>query len=174
MLKINLNGNIEEIKSKNYKQYIKTNNLEEIYYWHYKDFKIISYVNINLNTSLENKHKLPPLGISNLLEESSHKFHIYSDIYIVKCKKNKYYVLKEQEYYDFYSLQSSEYESDEDTEEIEKTEEEIIKKENVDIKKTSINIDIYTNTNTNTNTDTDTSLTNIELDTDLNNYIQFK
>jgi hypothetical protein len=163
MLKINLNGNIEEIKAKNYKQYIKTNNLEEIYYWHYKDFKIISYININLNTSLVNKHKLPPLGISNLLEESSHKFHIYSDIYIFKCKKNKYYVLKEQEYYDFYSLQSSEYESDEDTEQIEKKEEE-----NVDIKKTSINIDIYTNT------DTDTTLNNIELDTDLNNYIQFK
>ena len=165
MLKINLNGNIEEIKAKNYKQYIKTNNLEEIYYWHYKDFKIISYININLNTSLVNKHKLPPLGISNLLEESSHKFHIYSDIYIFKCKKNKYYVLKEQEYYDFYSLQSSEYESDEDTEQIEKKEEE-----NVDIKKTSINIDIYTNTDT----DTDTTLNNIELDTDLNNYIQFK
>ena len=63
--------------------------LKELYTWNYENTKIICYSWYDGEAGFENKHDLPPGGISPFLEEDSSVKLLYGDIFLCKLKDNK-------------------------------------------------------------------------------------
>ena len=82
VVQINKDGTMDEIRMRmnmknTCKQLIKcaksqgNDSLKELYTWNYENTKIICYSWYDGEAGFENKHDLPPGGISSFLEEDS-------------------------------------------------------------------------------------------------------
>ena len=80
------------------------NYLKEVYYWNYEDSKIICYSWYDGDAGFENKHDLPPGGISAFLDEDSSEKLLFGDIFICKLKDNKICDFDISEYGEFYNI----------------------------------------------------------------------
>ena len=79
------------------------NSLQKLYTWNYENTKIICYSWYDGEAGFENKHDLPPGGISPFLEEDSSVKLLYGDIFLCKLKDNKYIDFAVTDYGEFYN-----------------------------------------------------------------------
>ena len=104
---INIENKYDKTNICNYfKEINKNDNYQLIYFWPYNDYIIEVYGIINDNNELLNKHKLPPHGISNIIDIESENIQLYGNIYICKYLNNKLNELNISEYgelYEYYS-----------------------------------------------------------------------
>ena len=66
------------------------NCISELYSWSTNGSKIICYGWYDGEPGLENKHDLPPSGISSFLEEDSSTILLFGSLFIVKKSKSNY------------------------------------------------------------------------------------
>ena len=78
--------------------------LKELYYWNYENSKIICYSWYDGESGFENKHELPPGGISSFLDEDSSEKLLFGDIFICKLKDNKICDFDIAGYGEFYNI----------------------------------------------------------------------
>ena len=78
-------------------------NIKELYYWNYNNAKIICYSWYDGESGFENKHDLPPGGISSFLEEDSSEKLLFGDIFICKVKDKKLIDFDIDDYGEFYN-----------------------------------------------------------------------
>jgi len=114
VVQINKDGTMDEIRMRmnmknTCKQLIKcaksqgNDSLKELYTWNYENTKIICYSWYDGEAGFENKHDLPPGGISPFLEEDSSVKLLYGDIFLCKLKDNKYIDFAVTDYGEFYN-----------------------------------------------------------------------
>ena len=68
-------------------------NIKELYYWNYENYKITCYSWYDGESGFENKHDLPPSGISSFLEEDSSEKLLFGDIFICGRRFMPKYIL---------------------------------------------------------------------------------
>lgn len=84
---------------------ITTNNeINELYSWDYDNITTKCYGSYDGEPGLENKHELPPNGVSNFLEENSSEKILFNDIFILRFQKNKLINTTISDYGEFYNL----------------------------------------------------------------------
>ena len=112
--------------------------LKELYYWNYEKSKIICYSWYDGGDGFENKHDLPPGGISSFLDEDSSEQLLFGDIFLCKLQDNKFCDFDISNYGEFYNINfggfedcesSSENENDDNEEEDENYENDIEEEE---------------------------------------------
>ena len=113
------------------------NCISELYSWSDNGSNIICYGWYDGEAGLENKHDLPPSGISSFLEEDSSTILLFGSLFIVKKSKSNYKDIDVSDYSLFYSEcfggfedlddseDESEGESEDDSGGIEKDDEEV-------------------------------------------------
>ena len=79
------------------------NCISELYSWSANGSKIICYGWYDGEAGLENKHDLPPSGISSFLEEDSSTILLFGSLFIVKKCKSNYTDIDVSDYSLFYS-----------------------------------------------------------------------
>ena len=79
------------------------NCISELYSWSANGSKIICYGWYDGEAGLENKHDLPPSGISSFLEEDSSTILLFGSLFIVKKSKSNYKDIDVSDYSLFYS-----------------------------------------------------------------------
>lgn len=79
------------------------NCISELYSWSANGSKIICYGWYDGEAGLENKHDLPPSGISSFLEEDSSTILLFGSLFIVKKTKSNYKDIDVSDYSLFYS-----------------------------------------------------------------------
>ena len=95
-VRIQCNGTMDEcnetINLRNIRKILENNSLEKgskriqhIYTWSHGDTSILCYGYIDGSPGTENKHDLPPGGISTFLDEDSSVQLLYGDIFLVLC-----------------------------------------------------------------------------------------
>jgi hypothetical protein len=101
MKEIKIKGNI--LKSLNK---ISTNNdsISELYTWNYENITTKCYGCYDGETGFENKHELPPNGISVFLEEESSEKILFGDLFIIRFKDNELINTNISDYGEFYNL----------------------------------------------------------------------
>jgi hypothetical protein len=77
--------------------------IQELYTWNYNNHKLICYGWIDGEAGFENKHDLPPSGISNFLDEDSSTILLYGDLFIVYSDNKKFINFEVSDYSVFYS-----------------------------------------------------------------------
>ena len=77
-------------------------NIENLYNWKYDNNVIKLYGCIINDCNIKNKHKLPPYGISNIIDEKSDDIFLYSNIYIVCKSDNNFIDFFDYDYGSFY------------------------------------------------------------------------
>ena len=77
--------------------------IKELYYWNYNNAKIICYSWYDGESGFENKHDLPPGGISSFLEEDSSEKLLFGDIFICKIKDKQIIDFDIADYSEFYN-----------------------------------------------------------------------
>ena len=114
VVQINKDGTMDEIRMRmnmknTCKQLIKcaksqgNDSLKELYTWNYENTKIICYSWYDGEAGFENKHDLPPSGISSFLEEDSSTILLFGSLFIVKKSKSNYKDIDVSDYSLFYS-----------------------------------------------------------------------
>jgi len=114
VVQINKDGTMDELRMRmnqtnTCKQLIKCaksqgdDSLKELYSWTYENTKIICYSWYDGEAGFENKHDLPPGGISSFLEEDSSVKLLYGDIFLCKIKDNKFIDFAVTDYSEFYN-----------------------------------------------------------------------
>ena len=114
--------------------------LKLLYTWNIGNTEILCYGWYDGEAGFENKHDLPPSGLSSFIETDSSVKLLFGDIFIVRTCKGKYSQLNITDYSDYYnqlfggfdecnssdneSLSEEEEDEDYKTEEEESTEEE--------------------------------------------------
>ena len=114
--------------------------LKLLYTWNVGNTEIVCYGWYDGEAGFENKHDLPPSGLSSFIETDSSVKLLFGDIFIVRTCKGKYSQLNITDYSDYYnqlfggfdecnssdneSLSEEEEDEDYKTEEEESTEEE--------------------------------------------------
>lgn len=84
---------------------ITTNSeINELYSWDYDNITTKCYGSYDGEPGLENKHELPPNGISNFLEEDSSEKLLFNDIFILRFKQDKLIDTTISDYGEFYNL----------------------------------------------------------------------
>lgn len=78
-------------------------NIKELYYWNYNNAKIICYSWYDGESGFENKHALPPGGVSSFLEEDSSEKLLFGDIFICKIKDKQIQDFDISDYGEFYN-----------------------------------------------------------------------
>ena len=76
----------------------------ELYKWDYENVTTKCYGSYDGTSGFENKHELPPNGISNFLEEDSSEKLLFGDIFIVRFKDDKLISTTISDYGEFYNL----------------------------------------------------------------------
>ena len=79
------------------------NCISELYSWSDNGSNIICYGWYDGEAGLENKHDLPPSGISSFLEEDSSTILLFGSLFIVKKSKSNYKDIDVSDYSLFYS-----------------------------------------------------------------------
>lgn len=100
-IKIKTNNNI--LKSLN-KLSIYNGNICELYAWEYENITTKCYGCYDGEKGFENKHELPPNGISNFLEENSSEKILFNDIFILRFQDDKIINTTISDYGEFYNL----------------------------------------------------------------------
>lgn len=95
----------------------KNEDYQCLYNWKYNNYNIHIYGIINSDSELLNNHKLPPHGISKIVDTESNVINLYGDIYV--CKYNKqnlvsYSISEYGELFEYYSYYLSDDELDSD------------------------------------------------------------
>ena len=91
---IKVDDSMEEIDVDDINKLTTNNDLQILYHWNYNNMVINCYGHINDN-SIISRHKLPYGGISSIMNDDSHMYDIYGNIYIVCFKNNimiNYYI----------------------------------------------------------------------------------
>lgn len=102
------------------------NLLKLLYEWEIKNFILLCYGWYEGEKGFENKHDLPPSGVSPFIETDSSEQLLFGDIFIVKICKNKYSPINISEYSDCYNILFGGFEDyDSENNEILSSEEEI-------------------------------------------------
>ncbi len=112
IIRINKDGSMNELNLKIPKNPLNILNknkiscglddLKLLYKWKYNDNHIHCYGWYNGDAGFENKHELPPNGISSFLEEDSSNILLFGDIFILKYELNKCVDIDVSEYSIFY------------------------------------------------------------------------
>jgi|TARA_Y100000389_G_scaffold204839_1_gene260064 hypothetical protein len=76
----------------------------ELYSWDLENIKTICYGSYDGESGFENKHELPPNGISNFLEEDSSEKMLFGDLFIVRFQNDKLINTAISDYGEFYNL----------------------------------------------------------------------
>ena len=80
------------------------NCISELYSWSTNGSKIICYGWYDGEAGFENKHDLPPSGLSNFLEEDSSEKLLFGDIFLLKIDENKIMDFVISDYGEFYNM----------------------------------------------------------------------
>ena len=84
---------------------ISTNdNISELYSWEYENVTTKCYGSYDGEAGFENKHELPPNGISTFLEENSSEKLLFGDLFIVRFKNDIPIDTSISDYGEFYNL----------------------------------------------------------------------
>ncbi len=85
---------------------ISANNdkISELYTWTYENITTKCYGCYDGDAGFENKHELPPNGISVFLEEDSSEKLLFGDLFIVRFKDNELINTSISDYGEFYNL----------------------------------------------------------------------
>ena len=79
-------------------------NISELYIWEYDNIIIKCYGCYDGDYGFENKHELPPNGVSNFLEEDSSEKLLFGDLFILRFKDDKLINTSISDYGEFYNL----------------------------------------------------------------------
>jgi hypothetical protein len=79
-------------------------NICELYKWEYENITTKCYGSYDGTCGFENKHELPPNGVSIFLEEDSSEKLLFGDIFIVRFKDDKLVNTTIADYGEFYNL----------------------------------------------------------------------
>jgi len=75
-----------------------------LYTWELSNCEIICYGFYDGEPGFENKHDLPPSGVSPFIETDSSEQLLFGDIFIVKISQKKYSPITISEYSDYYNI----------------------------------------------------------------------
>lgn len=78
--------------------------IKELYSWSHDNYNIRCFSWYDGESGFENKHELPPSGISDFLEEDSSNKLLFGDIFLVKEKDNKIFDFSVSDYGVFYNI----------------------------------------------------------------------
>lgn len=78
--------------------------VSELYSWKYENIITKCYGSYDGEAGFENKHELPPNGISKFLEEDSSEKLLFGDIFILRFKGDKLISTNISDYGEFYNL----------------------------------------------------------------------
>lgn len=79
-------------------------NICELYSWEYESITTKCYGSYDGDAGFENKHELPPNGISSFLEEDSSEKLLFGDLFIVRFKDDKIISTTISDYGEFYNI----------------------------------------------------------------------
>jgi hypothetical protein len=102
MKEVKVNGN--NILKSLTKLSVNNDTISELYSWKYENITTRCYGSYDGEAGFENKHELPPNGISNFLEEGSSEKILFGDIFIVRFKDDKLISTSISDYGEFYNL----------------------------------------------------------------------
>lgn len=80
------------------------NKIQELYYWNHDNSVIKCYGWCEGDAGFENKHDLPPSGISSELDEDSSTILLFGDLFIVRFEDNKIRNIDVSNYAEFYNI----------------------------------------------------------------------
>jgi len=85
---------------------LSTNNdsISELYTWNYENITTKCYGCYDGEAGFENKHELPPNGISVFLEEDSSEKLLFGDLFIIRLKGDELINTSISDYGEFYNL----------------------------------------------------------------------
>uniref|UniRef100_A0A6C0FL16 Uncharacterized protein n=1 Tax=viral metagenome TaxID=1070528 RepID=A0A6C0FL16_9ZZZZ len=83
---------------------INNDSITELYTWTYENITTKCYGSYDGDAGFENKHELPPNGISNFLEEDSSEKLLFGDIFIMRFEGDKLINTSISDYGEFYNL----------------------------------------------------------------------
>ena len=78
--------------------------VQELYYWNHDNSVIKCYGWYEGDAGFENKHDLPPSGISSELDEDSSTILLFGDLFIVRFEDNKIRNIDVSNYAEFYNI----------------------------------------------------------------------
>lgn len=99
----------------------------ELYKWEYENITTKCYGSYDGILGFENKHELPPNGVSIFLEEDSSEKILFGDIFIIRFKNDKLINTTIADYGEFYNLMFNGFDANIDEyEDLYSSEEEIL------------------------------------------------
>jgi hypothetical protein len=75
-----------------------------LYKWSYENSEILCYGWLDGEAGLENKHDLPPTGISDSTDKDSSEILLFGDLFLLKKEKNKFKNFEVSDYGEFYNI----------------------------------------------------------------------
>lgn len=106
---------------------VYNNTIKELYSWEYENITTKCYGCYDGDAGFENKHELPPNGVSNFLEEDSSEKLLFGDLFILRMNNDKLIDTSISDYGEFYNLMFNDFDdclSEED--QIDNTDEDYI------------------------------------------------
>ena len=80
------------------------NSIKLLYTWNIQQYKLLCYGWYEGEHGFENKHDLPPSGVSSFIDNDSSEQLLFGDIFIVRMQKDKYLSIDISEYSDYYNI----------------------------------------------------------------------
>lgn len=106
---------------------VYNNTIKELYSWECENITTKCYGCYDGDAGFENKHELPPNGVSNFLEEDSSEKLLFGDLFILRMNNDKLIDTSISDYGEFYNLMFNDFDdclSEED--QIDNTDEDYI------------------------------------------------
>jgi len=106
---------------------VYNNTIKELYSWECEKITTKCYGCYDGDAGFENKHELPPNGVSHFLEEDSSEKLLFGDLFILRMNKDKLINTSISDYGEFYNLMFNDFDdclSEED--QIDNTDEDYI------------------------------------------------
>ena len=83
---------------------VYNNTIKELYSWECENITTKCYGCYDGDAGFENKHELPPNGVSNFLEEDSSEKLLFGDLFILRMNNGKLIDTSISDYGEFYNL----------------------------------------------------------------------
>ena len=83
---------------------VYNNTIKELYSWECENITTKCYGCYDGDAGFENKHELPPNGVSNFLEEDSTEKLLFGDLFILRMNNGKLIDTSISDYGEFYNL----------------------------------------------------------------------
>ena len=80
------------------------NSIKLLYTWNIQQYKLLCYGWYEGEHGFENKHDLPPSGVSSFIDNDSSEQLLFGDIFIVRMQKYKYLSIDISEYSYYYNI----------------------------------------------------------------------